>query len=159
MKKTFTLFFAACLFSVAANAQKLERLTDDDFVLSIIQVTIDGKDCTEVFLENEAFLALYERDGKLYFANCWQKAGTQSYGSITILEHKENNDAEYPTETTSLLWRYANTYDDKTGTANILMRLTYRPISVAFELSILTESAELLIFKGYVNGSLEWKPF
>ncbi len=52
------------------KAQKLEHLQKDDLALSIIQAEIDGKDSTFTYLENDGFLALYERNGKLCFTNC-----------------------------------------------------------------------------------------
>lgn len=55
----------------------------------------------------------------------------------------------------SFLWKYANTYDDETGTAQIFLSLMYRPVGVAFKLTMLTEDARSLVFKGYVNGSLK----
>lgn len=144
-----------CLFAGTASAQQLYCLQEDDFVLSIIQAEIDGEDYSELYCQMDAFLAFYNRDGVAYFASCWQKAGTQSYGRVTLLEQDETEDEM----TSVILWKYANTYDDETGTAQILLRLTRRPVSVAFELSILTESAKMLMFKGYVNGSLNWKPY
>lgn len=81
-------------------------------------------------------------------------AETQSYGEITILEEHETEKEIR----VALLWKYANSYDDKTGTAQILFRLINRPVAVAFELSVLTESGSILMFKGYVNESLNWNP-
>jgi len=155
MKNTLTLLLITCLSVGAASAQQLDYLQEDDFVLSIIQAEIDGEDYSELYYRNKAFLAFYKRDSVAYFTNCWQKAGTQSYGRAVLLEQHETEDEM----TSVILWKYANTYDDETGTAIILLRLIHRPVAVAFELSILTESAKMLIFKGYVNGSLDWKPY
>lgn len=143
----------------ADSTQKLEHLQEDDFVLSIIQAKRDGKDFSELCYRNEAFLAFYERNGLLHFANVWQKTGKQLYGEVTQLEHTEDENTEYKTESTSYLWHYSRNENKQTGTAIILLRLIYRPVAVAFELSVLTEGAEMLMFKGYVNSSLNWKPF
>lgn len=143
------------LLTVTAKAQQLEYLTEDDLVLSIVQAELDGEDYSELYVKNEAFLAFYYRDSTAYFANVWQKSDTQSYGRITLLELGETNNGM----TASVIWKYANSYDDKIGTAQIILRLTNRPVSVSFELSVLTESGSLSIYKGYVNGSLNWKPY
>ena len=156
MKQIFTLITMAFLFTgTNATAQKLTQLKDSDTALSIVQVQIDGEDYTSVYLENDAFLAFYEYNGKLHFSNVWQKAGTQSYGEVEILEHTEKDDTVFM----RLLWYYANSYDDHTGTAIILIQFIQRPVAVSFELSMLTESAGLSVYKGYVNGSLNWKPY
>lgn len=154
MRKLFTLLFVACLYTGTATAQKLEHLKDEDFVMSIIQVEIDGEDYSESYCRAEAFLVFYSRDSVAYFANVWPKAGTQSYGGAILLDLHETDDEM----TTVIQWKYANTYDDETGTAQIVLRLINRPVSVAFELFIITEKAEMLMFKGYVNDSLDWKP-
>lgn len=156
MKQLITLLFTLFLFSATtANAQQLDSLREDDFVLSIVQAEVDGEDYSEQHYRNEAFLVFYRRDDTAYFANVWQKAGTQSYGKVTLLD-KSETDEEL---TTVFLWKYANSYDDKTGTAQIIVRLITRPVATAFELSVLTESGSILLFKGYVNGSLNWKPY
>lgn len=154
MKTIFTLLLIM-LLTVTAKAQQLEYLTEDDLVLSIVQAELDGEDYSELYVKNEAFLAFYYRDSTAYFANVWQKSDTQSYGRITLLELGETNNGM----TASVIWKYANSYDDKIGTAQIILRLTNRPVSVSFELSVLTESGSLSIYKGYVNGSLNWKPY
>lgn len=141
------------------KAEQLEHLQEDDMAFSIVQATIDGEDCTKSCLDDDVFLAFYERDGKLHFANVWQKAGGQSYGEVSEIIRQEINEGGYHTVRASYLWYYSSTDFNKTGTAQILLRLIHRPITVAFELSILTESANLMIYKGYVNGSLDWKPF
>lgn len=48
---------------MTANAQQLEYLTEDDFVLTIIQAEIDGEDQSELYVRNEAYLAFYKRNG------------------------------------------------------------------------------------------------
>ena len=141
------------------KAHNHEQLQEDDFVLSIIQAGIDREDYSEVCYRNEAFLVFYERNDKLHFATVWQKTGVQLYGEVVQLEHTEDDKAKERTETTSYLWNYSHTGTGATGTAIIWIRLTHRPVAVAFELSILRENAEMLLFKGYVNGSLNWKPY
>lgn len=137
------------------KGHKLERLQADDFVLSIVQAEIDKEDYSEQHYRNEAFLAFYKRECTDYFAYVWQKIGTQSYGKVTLLK---DNETERERELT-FLWKYVNSHDDRTGTAQILLRLINRPVIVAFQLSILTESGSLSMYKGYVNGSLNWKPY
>lgn len=159
MKRISTLLIICLFIGLTATAQQLERLQEDDFVLSIAQAEIDGEDYTDVYLKNNALLTFYERNDTLYFANVWQKAGSQSYGEITVLASKEYSNRKYPTETVSFLWEYANTYNDKVGIAIVILRITHRPVSSDYELSILTESTKLLSFKGYVNGRLNWKPY
>ena len=158
MKQTFTLLLVAfALIGTQRNAQQLKRLKEGDIALSIIQAEIDGEDYTEKYLENGAFLAFYTEDGQECFTNAWCKPDTQSYGTVVLLEY--NNDTEEGIETASYLWKYANTYDDHRGTAIILVSYIHRAVSVAFELCIMTEEAEILIFKGYVNDRLNWKPY
>lgn len=153
MKHLFTLLFCL-LIGNSIHAQQLKYLQKDDVALSIIQAQIDGEDYTVQYLENGAFLAFYKRNEKLYFANAWQKAETQSYGTVTQQEYNEDKDTG--TITASYIWHYANTYDEHTGVGLIMLKLTPRPVAVAFELSILTEEAKLLLFKGYVNDSFQF---
>lgn len=155
MIKQFTLLSIALSICFISNGQLLEQLREDDLVLSIVQATIDGDDCTELYLQNDAFLAFYNRDSVTYFANAWQKSKSQSYGEAILLEHKETDEEI----TYRALWKYANTYNEETGKAVIYLRLFPRPITVGFEICIITEKASLMIFRGYVNDRLLQKPF
>ena len=52
------------------TAPTLGEINADDLVLSIVQAEIEGEDYTKLLLDNVAFLAFYEREGKRYFTRC-----------------------------------------------------------------------------------------
>jgi hypothetical protein len=52
-----------------------------------------------------------------------------------------------------------NDYDDKKGTAKIQLTKIYKPQGITFELKIIPENLDLIVYKGYMEGSLDFSVF
>ena len=94
-------------------------------------------------------------------ANYFSKADSQSYGLLydSNLEELEETDDQYKTDILTSSWRYFNDYDGKKGTAKIQLTKIYKPQGISFELEILAENLDLIIYKGYLDGSLDFSQF
>lgn len=155
MNRKFTLLIVICLsLAYTCKAQAI-------LVLNILQVTIDGVDYSDAYIENEAYLMLYEENEELYFANVWQVAESVSYGEAIF--HGQSNYIEpesgFEVDVYKFRWKYQNTYDDKTGSCLIELSLIHRPTAVAFELQMLQENAQVSVYKGYVEGTFDIKQY
>jgi hypothetical protein len=53
-------------------------------------------------------------------------------------------------------WRYANDYDSKTGTAKVQVVKIYKPQGVAFSVKIIPENLDVITFKGYMDGTIDF---
>ena len=52
-------------------------------------------------------------------------------------------------------WHYINTYDDKKGTAKVELLKVYKPQGIYFRITIIPENLDILVYRGYVEGSLD----
>lgn len=121
--------------------------------------TTNGADITPNLLEQNAYLVIYKdvTTKIFYMANFWEKANSQSYGPIYGMEKKHiNADSEnYEADQVSFQWSYINTYDNKKGTANVQLLKIYKPQGVYFKMTIIPENLDVLVYKGYMEGTLD----
>lgn len=149
MSKKFLLLIITCLsFAYTITAQ-------DKLMMNILQVTIDGVDYSDTYIENEVVLMLYEDEGKYHFANVWKESS--SYGEIIPYNHDHYQEPEsfYNVDEYNFRWKYQNTYDDKTGSCLIKLLLIHRATNIAFELRMIQENGSIAVYKGYVDGTLD----
>ena len=129
----------------------------------ITDATLNGEDVTPTVVRNKAYTVFYTFSGEdeIYMANYFSKADSQSYGLLydSNLEELEETDDQYKTDILTSSWRYFNDYDGKKGTAKIQLTKIYKPQGISFELEILAENLDLIIYKGYMEGSLDFSQF
>lgn len=129
----------------------------------ITDATQNGQDMTQDYLENGAYLVFYTSgdDNTLYMANFWPKTDSQSYGEVYSLETKsyEETSEQYEVDIIRFNWRYINTYDKKRGTAKVEVTKIYKPQGIAFIIKIIPENLDILIFKGYMDGSVDFSSY
>lgn len=122
---------------------------------------LNKADITEHVLKSKSYLAVYtvKGDTQPKFANVMASADTQSYGNIFDLvgETKEATDNTYKTESYSFKWSYINDYDNKKGTAIIKLLKITKDVGIAFECTIIPENLDVIVYKGYMEGSLNFK--
>ena len=94
-------------------------------------------------------------------ANFWQTSNSQSSGLMHSLlsKHKQATDKNYGTNFTSFQWDYSNTYDDKKGTAKLDLMEIYKLQGGFFTIIIRLENLDVLIYRGFVSGSLDKKVY
>lgn len=118
----------------------------------------NGIDITETLIEQDSYLVLYKTGNskELFLANIWKKDNSQSYGRIYNLkeEIEEETEKNYKSENINFKWSYINTYNSKQGTADVVLVKTYKPQAVIFKLTIISEDLDVLVYKGYIEGTL-----
>lgn len=145
----------AMLLSTIASGQQQETLAR--FIVS--DAKENGTDITPVVLANKAFIAFYRSgtDGHLCMANVWPGADTQSHGPIYAVESRSTKETydSYAADVFHFNWRYQNTYDTAKGTATVQVIKVYKPQGVAFVIKIIPENLDVLVYKGYMEGTLD----
>jgi len=123
----------------------------------------NGDDFTEQLLKENASLILYQTTttDSILFSNFWEKSNSQSYGRIYSITKSNNPDKEEKNKSDvyTFYWGYYNTYDQKEGTAMVKILVVYKPQGTYFEITILPENLDELIYKGRMKGDLailEW---
>jgi hypothetical protein len=89
------------------------------------------------------------------------KRNTQSFGRLYSSEHaslKESYD-KYKADIFYFNWRYINDYDSKKGTAKVRLVKIYKPQGVIFSCTVIPEDLDVLEYKGYMNGTLDFSEY
>lgn len=148
------LFFPLLLIGQIREQKTIAKLIISD-------ATENGVDITQTIIEQETYLALYVlKDESLCLANVWRKNNSSSYGRIFDKKyHKSVATAnEYESHIMSFRWSYENSYNTKKGTANCELIIIHKPVGKAFILTIIPENLNVLLYKGYIKGSLNLNP-
>ncbi len=159
MKKVLTFSVASTLILLCFTLKSLAQETQIQAKFIIQDFRFNKQDYTEQVIKDKAYLAIYtvEGDKEVYFANVLTKANTQSYGNIFDLKGKtvEATDSTYKIETYTFKWSYVNDYDNKKGTSSVTLTKITKDAGIAFECKIIPENLDVLIYKGYMEGSLK----
>ena len=159
LKYSYLISIIVLLPQILFASEKQEEVAK--FVIT--DASMNGADVTLQYLEAGAYLVFYTigDDKSLYMANFWQKFDSQSYGAVYSLESKtiEETDKQYKTDIFRFNWRYINTYDEKRGTAKVEVTKIYKPQGIAFIVKIIPENLDILIYKGYMDGSVDFDSF
>ena len=146
-----TLTLNAVLF-----AQNNKQETLSKFIIT--DASDNGNDITETILEQNAYLVFYtDVEEKLFMANVWEKNNTQSFGRLYNTEHKKLKETyeSFEADIFYFRWRYINSYDTKKGTATVELIKIYKPQGVTFKIKIIPENLDILVYKGYMEGTLD----
>jgi hypothetical protein len=147
-------------FSVFSLLHAQEKNNHQEVIASyqISDGSSNGEDITSILLEQNAYLVVYKDSitQRIYLANFWEKNDSQSYGEMYSVEQEsyEATDESYAADVFTFQWRYINSYDDKKGTANVKLVKVYKPQGVYFIMTIIPEYLDILVYKGYMNGTL-----
>ncbi len=154
--------FAYSTINQAQEAQEAqENKKSTKFIIT--DASTNGVDTTPTILEAEAFLVFYtvENDNLLYMANVWPKRNAQSYGpmySVTSETKKETYE-EHKADFFDFNWLYITGYNDKKGTAKVQLIKVYEPQGITYVLKIIPPNLEIVCYKGYLEGSLNFSAF
>lgn len=152
MKKIITTLLF--LFTTILSYSQQETLAK--FIIT--DASKNGYDTTETYLDAGGYIVFYTQpDGKLYMANVMSNRNTQSFGRLYSSEHSKLKETyeNYEADIFYYKWRYINDYDNKKGTATIELIKIYKPQGVAFTCKIIPENLDILIYKGYMEGTLD----
>ena len=78
--------------------------------------------------------------------------------SIKIHTNRETYET-YEADVFYFNWRYVNTYDGKKGTAKVQVIKIYKPQGVVFIPKMITENLDLIIYKGYMEGTVDFSMY
>lgn len=158
MKKylLMTMFIFLLITQILAQQKTLAKFI-------ITDATSNGNDITPTLLANEAYTVFYtvDNDGLIYMANVWPKSDSQSFGAMYSVEgetKKETYDT-YQADIFYFNWRYINTYDNRKGTAKVKVTKIYKPQGIAFVVKIITENLDITIYKGYMEGTIDFSDY
>jgi len=158
----FNLIFFALIVPQFIVAQTKSTKMLAKFIIT--DATINGVDASPKYIDEGAYLVFYsigDDENQLYMANFWPKSNTQSSGKIYGAETSTTKaDTEnYRMDYCSFNWSYKNTYDEKKGTAKVEVIKIFKPAGVAFVIKIIPEDLDVLIYKGYMEGTLDFSAF
>jgi len=151
----------ALLFTLSLTAALGQQKTLGKFIIT--DAKINNVDMTESYLENDGYIAFYTSgDGNLNMTNIMSKrANSQSYGRLYAMKEQVSKETktQYETYLFSFRWRYKNTYDSKSGTATVRFQKVYKAQGVTFTCTIIPENLDILVFRGYMEGTLDFSDF
>ena len=146
-----TLTLNAILFAQNNNQETLSKFI-------ITDASDNGNDITETILEQNGYLVFYtDAEKNLFMANVWEKNDTQSFGRLYNTEHKKLKETyeSFEADIFYFRWRYINSYDTKKGTATVELIKIYKPQGVTFKIKIVPENLDVLVYKGFMEGTLD----
>lgn len=160
MKNHLSLIILVILVGVQ-NLYSQENKTNQETIarLTVVDWTKNGENMTTAISDQNVILVIYrnKETNELLMANFWQKSNSQSYGRIYSLEskHEEESAEKYKSDLFFFQWGYVNTYDNKKGTAKVELLKVYKPQGIYFKMTIIPENLDILIYKGYMEGTLD----
>lgn len=156
MKKYFYVLILVLLTQVSFGQQQSNFTEIIRFIIQ--DARFNKLDLTPTCINAGAYLNFYRLNGsdQVYFGNVWPKPKTQSYGRAYNIEttHNDATATEYGSETIIFNWSYINDYDKREGTASMKIGITYKPNGTTFLLTMIPETLDVIVYKGYIAGSL-----
>ena len=127
----------------------------------ITDARINDIDYTEHYVSSGGYIVFYETDGDLYMANVLDTENTQSFGRLYSMKHREieETDENYHTEIYTFRWSYINDYDTKKGPATVQFTKIFKPLGVAFLCKIIPENLDVLEYRGFMEGSVDFSDY
>ncbi len=129
----------------------------------VTDASANGVDITPEALENGQYIVFYTGDDEdvINMSNYWEKVDSQSYGPMyaTKTDEIKESDETYKADIFNFKWRYINTYDSKKGTASVTLTKVYKPQGVTFIIKIIPENLDILIYKGYMEGTIDFSNY
>ena len=153
--KKITLAFLLIITSLLANAQ---QKTLAKFVIT--SASENGEDITPMLLEQGAFCVFYtfEGDSVMYLSNQWPKNATQSFGPLFPKEECVTSESLLSRNSgvSNYSWYFMNDYNNEKGTAQVQLTKFQKVIGVTFIIEIITPKKDVLEYKGYLEGSIDF---
>ena len=156
MKRLLTIMMLG--FSLFTHAQKQEDLAK----FRITEAKNNGNDITQYYYERKQYFVFYLNEAKdLCLANVSGTNNDQSYGKILSLEEESKNETDetYKTDIFNFRWKYHNTYDKDNGYATISFSKIYKPTGVVFNMKMVTQRLDVVVFNGYMEGTLNLQDY
>ena len=147
--KYFLFGIIALINSTLINAQNI------DTAYKVTKYEINGESYGEVVAESDICLSFYMDDENvLCFKNHWRNNESQSYGKVNSFKTLEIEEANMTYATTKCIftWSFSNSYDDKKGSAEVIIERFFIGNIERFKACILVhETNDVLVLKGYIE--------
>lgn len=145
------------LLSLSGYSQEIKTLAK----FMINDARLNKNDYTELYVKAGGYIVFYvDGNDNFCMANVLPNKNSQSYGRLYSSKHEEVETAEkYKADYFHYKWSYVNTYDDKKGTADVILIKTYKPLGVTFACTIISESLEEAEYKGFMEGTIDFSKF
>lgn len=156
----YKIFALALFFVFAYNLMAQQQNTLAKFVIQ--DARINHEDVTLTYLRSGGYIVFYENQyGYLNMANVMSNRNTQSYGRLYSVNHKkiEETSTEYEADIFDFRWSYVNDYDGKEGTAQVRLVKIFKPAGVAFQCTIIPENLDLIEYKGFMEGTINFSKY
>ena len=153
--KFFQILFFVFPFLVFSQQKTLAKFI-------ITDASLNKNDVTETYLDAGGYIVFYTNDeGNLYMANVMSERDTQSFGRLYSSEHSELKETydKYEADIFYFNWSYKNDYDSKIRTAKVKLVKIYKPQGIIFSCIIIPENLDILEYKGYMEGSVDFSKF
>ena len=146
MKKLLALL----LLSTLSFAQRPQKIITKFYIQEAVQNNVD---VTEYYVRENAFIAFFEQDEKLFMTSILEVSSAQSHGGVEPIsqKHLEETYDSYEADIYHFNWYYKNTYDNVYGTAEAQFIKVYLEDSVLYVLEIHCENGDTLIYRGENN--------
>jgi len=129
----------------------------------ITNASKNGTDLTPYYQESGAYLIFYTsgNDRLINMANVFPKLNSQSYGPIYAGKSSliAETAIKYKVDILFFKWHFINSYNEKTGIDNVEVTKIYKPFGIAFTIKIIPENLDILIYNGYMDGSVDFSAF
>ncbi len=156
-----TKFLLTILFCVTLINSFGQQKTLAKFIIT--DATVNKVDVTETYLEAGGNIIFYTTgDDNLYMTNIMSnRKNSQSYGRMYSAQTKNLNESyeNYKADIFYYKWRYINTYDTKKGTASVKLIKIFKPQGVTFVCTIIPENLDVIVYKGYMEGTLDFSDY
>lgn len=155
MKSLLTLIISLLLINEICFSQNQE--TYAKFIIT--ESSINGKDNTLYDISRSGYFVIYVSNKQIYFANVSKLNKDQSWGRVykANVETFPETETSYKRDKISFTWNYTNSYDSKTGYATIVLDRIYKPQGIIFELGMILSNLDLLEYKGYMDGTINFE--
>lgn len=150
--KTIKFLFILLPFLIFSQQQTLAKFI-------ITDASVNKSDVTETYLDAGGYIVFYTNsEGNFHMANVMSKRDTQSFGRLYSSEHSKLKETyeKYEADIFYFNWRYTNDYDSKKGTAKVKLVKIYKPQGIIFSCTIIPEDLDVLEYKGYMDGSVDF---
>jgi hypothetical protein len=155
--KSLWILFSSLVFSICAWGQQ-ETLAR----FRITEAKLGNTDASQYYFNRKQYFAFYvNEDKEMMMANVSGTTDEQSYGRLYSMDMKEEEetDQHYKTQTFSFRWNYHNNYDKETGYASVALIKIYKPQGVIFVLRMVLPNLEVSEYKGYMEGTIDFKDY
>jgi hypothetical protein len=149
----FALLFFFSSYSFAQNQKKL-------FELRLLKFEKNGVDYTNWIAERKQSFIFYTNDGEDYLTNYCNSCtdNTQSHGRVynfTEYDSGAETDKQYAFTHYTFTWRYFNSYDNESGSADMNLFIIHKPNGSTFILKMILSNMDILKYEGYIEETVK----